>query len=691
MRRLTLLIVITILLGALSACGGDEAPSPTATPLPPTAPPATPTPERTATPTPLPAPAQSDDLQTRAQLRIVDAGNGFPNLSFYLDGEEIARGFRAGNYHRQPLAFQAGDYLLRVVRAGDNPDTDPRILEQVLTLEAGSSTAAILTGTPEAPQLILAQEDLAPMPQETVRLRVVHAAPNAGEVRVQANGRTLADALSFGAVSEALELPAEDFTLSFTRDGEALASHTLYTRAGNVYTVVLYGDAPFQTLDFHNQAASEARVRVVHVSPDAPALAVYLDETPLGEPLAFGQASDWHNVPARRYTVRVLPADAAPDAVPLAQKDVSLRPYAAVDLVLLDTQDRLRILNLDEDLSPTADDETRFTFVNAAVGLTRLWFSSPNGDLDALPPLSFGTATRPFAYAADEEEILVLDSTADDANIVARLPQRNYRAGRAYTFIFTGEGDIPAIVLETEVGTFAENADGVAPTAAPVFGAPTARPSLRMVNALGQDVPLTLEVDGEVIFDNVRRAKDTLYHTFDAPPQNYRVLNSATGEVLLEGPLLDLDGAAVLRGTMFVYQTSNGFDMFVADDAPLQMPGNRAYVRIFHAAPAYGDLRLTAPVPAPADEEQTFEEATNTPAPLEMELLGEAYFGVVSNPILLEGGTHTLYIERADNFAQVLEIPALEVEAGRSYDLLLLPAANGAPRDLAAVLIARPD
>ncbi len=506
MRRLILLVVLITVFGALSACGGGE-PAPTATPLPPTVPPATPTLVLSATPTPLPLPAQDTDPNTRAQLRIVDVGSGFPNLSFYLDGEEIARGFRSGNYHRQTLSYQAGDYLLRVVQAGDNPDTAPRFVEQPLTLEAGSSTVAVLTGTPDTPQVIVVAEDLSPMPQDTVRLRTIHAAPNTAPLLVQANGRTLARDLSFGEVSETQELPLQDFELTFAHDAETLATHTLYTRAGNVYTVILYGDEPLQTLDFASPARSEARVRVVHVSPDAPALAVYLDDTPLGDALNFGEVTDWQRVAAQRATVRVLPADAAPDAAPLAQKEISLRPYVAVDLVLLDTQDRLRILNLDEDLSPTLPDEVRFTFVHAAVGFTRAWLSSPNGELDAQPPISFGMATRPFAYSAGEEEIVVVDSTDDDANVIAFIDPRDYQVGYAYTFILTGESDSPAILLETEVGYAEDAASGDAPSAEDAaFGVPTVRPSLRMINALGQDVPLTLEVDGTVIFEEVQRA-----------------------------------------------------------------------------------------------------------------------------------------------------------------------------------------
>ncbi len=625
MRRLTLLIVIVTLLGALSACGGSEEPTPTATPLPPTAPPASPTPELTATPTPLPAPAQDSDPHTRAQLRIVNAGVGFPNLSFYLDGEEIGRGFRAGNYHREPLSFRAGEYLLRVVHAGDNPDTAPLILAQTLTLEAGSSSAAILSGTPDAPELLLSQEDLSPMPQNTVRLRFVHAAPSAPTVQVQANGRTLVEALSFGALSEPLELPAEDLTLAFAHEGETLATHTLYTRAGNVYTVVFYGDEPFQTLDFHSQATSEARVRVVHVSPDAPTLAVYLDETPLADALSFGQATEWQSLSARRYNVRVLPADAAPNGASLAQKELSLPPYAAVDLVLLNTQDHLRILSLDEDLSPTPYDETRFTFVHAAVGFTRVWLRSPNGELDTQPPISFGTATRPFAYAAGEEEIMVIDGTGEEANVVARIPLRNYQAGHTYTFILTGEGDSGAMVLETAVGSLSADGASSAPTTEAALGEPTVRPSLRMVNALGADVPLTLEVDDAVIFEDVRRARDTVYHKFDSPPQNYRLLNSDSGETLLTGQLLELEGE-ILRGTLFVYQTTNGFDVFIADDAPLQMPSNVAYVRVFHAAPALGDLRLTTPVMREIPQEEAPPPETEEGSPTEPPLPPRRHF-----------------------------------------------------------------
>ncbi len=143
---------------------------------------------------------------------------------------------------------------------------------------------------------------------------------------------------------------------------------------------------------------------------------------------------------------------------------------------------------------------------------------------------------------------------------------------------------------------------------------------------------------------------------------------------------------------MFVYQMSQGMDMFIADDAPLQVPANLANVRAFHAAPAYGDLRLTVPIePQPEEEEAMDDLITPTPLPPEIELVGEAYFGVVSNPITLEEDVHEVYIERASDFSRVLTLPALTVEARQNYDLLLLPATEAEGGDLVAVLIARPD
>jgi Domain of unknown function (DUF4397) len=60
-------------------------------------------------------------------------------------------------------------------------------------------------------------------------------------------------------------------------------------------------------------------IRVIHASPDAPPVDIYLDgaTTPAITNLAFGQATDFINLPTKRYSVQIRAAGAPADSDPV--------------------------------------------------------------------------------------------------------------------------------------------------------------------------------------------------------------------------------------------------------------------------------------------------------------------------------------------------------------------------------------
>jgi hypothetical protein len=73
-------------------------------------------------------------------------------------------------------------------------------------------------------------------------------------------------------------------------------------------------------------AADEAKVRVLHGSPDAPAVDVYVDGAKVGDPLAgleFGDISEYVSLPAGTYDLKVC-ASADATVCPIEADDVTL-------------------------------------------------------------------------------------------------------------------------------------------------------------------------------------------------------------------------------------------------------------------------------------------------------------------------------------------------------------------------------
>lgn len=155
-------------------------------------------------------------------------------------------------------------------------------------------------------------------PEPTGRLRVAHASPDAPEVDVFLSGERVFSGVPFGAVSDYLAVPAGTAAARITPAGDsetAVFEGDVTVEADTDYTVAAIGELSEETfspqvlVDDNSIERSRARVRVVHASPDAPAVDVTVDdaETTLVDGLAFGDASEYLSLAPDRNTVEVRP------------------------------------------------------------------------------------------------------------------------------------------------------------------------------------------------------------------------------------------------------------------------------------------------------------------------------------------------------------------------------------------------
>ncbi len=152
---------------------------------------------------------------------------------------------------------------------------------------------------------------------EQARIRVVHASPDAPNVDVWVNGAVAVSNLAFNDATDYIALPAGDYDIAVTPTGgtaaDAVIEATLTLAAGKDYTVAAVGQvAEIEPLVLEDNntapAAGKAHIRVVHASPDAPAVDVAVAGGPvLIENLAFPAASDYLPVDAGTYDLDVRP------------------------------------------------------------------------------------------------------------------------------------------------------------------------------------------------------------------------------------------------------------------------------------------------------------------------------------------------------------------------------------------------
>jgi pimeloyl-ACP methyl ester carboxylesterase len=204
-----------------------------------------------------------------------------------------------------------------------------------------AATAAIVVAGVLGPAAALAQPDGAPPTAGFATLRVVHAAPDAPNVDVYLDGERLLGNLPFGVASGALPAAAGDHDLALVPAGESLSQSVLEIddvalAADRSYAVAAIGlladlDARVFEVDVAPLAPDQARVRLVHAAPDAPAVDVAVADGPvLAAGVAFGEASAYAAVDAGVYDLAVRPTGSS--EVALALPNTAIDPGAVYDV-----------------------------------------------------------------------------------------------------------------------------------------------------------------------------------------------------------------------------------------------------------------------------------------------------------------------------------------------------------------------
>lgn len=155
----------------------------------------------------------------------------------------------------------------------------------------------------------------------TAKVRVVHASPDAPAVDVWVNGAKALTNVPFFTASDYLDLPGGSYDIQVVPTGVTtpvvIDAKGVKIEAGKAYTIAAVGKlAEIKPAIFVDNlsapAAGKAHVRVIHASPDAPAVDVKLASGATLIPgLAFPNASDYLPVDAGSYDLQVTPAGAS--------------------------------------------------------------------------------------------------------------------------------------------------------------------------------------------------------------------------------------------------------------------------------------------------------------------------------------------------------------------------------------------
>jgi hypothetical protein len=179
------------------------------------------------------------------------------------------------------------------------------------------------------------EEVMTPDGTAQARVRAAHMSPDAPNVDVYVDGNAALEDVPFRAVSDYLEVPAgaHQFTITEAGNQDNAVFDQEVTLEAQDYTLVAAGeltseDTDFQVLpladDNSDPGGNQARLRAVHVSPDAGAVDVTVSAGPvLFDGVEFTD-SGYVSVEANDYTAQVRPDTMDNDGEVVYDADVSL-------------------------------------------------------------------------------------------------------------------------------------------------------------------------------------------------------------------------------------------------------------------------------------------------------------------------------------------------------------------------------
>ena len=183
------------------------------------------------------------------------------------------------------------------------------------------------------------------------------------------------------------------------------------------------------------QAEDQARVRVLHASPDAPNVDVYANGDRVLSNVPFKTASDYLTVPAGSYTFEVRPAGAVESSNPVLSATADLSAGTDYTVAAVDTLAQIEARAFVDNNAAPAAGKAHVQVIHASPDAPAVDIALKGGAV-LVPNLAFGEQKGPLPVDAGTYN---LEIRAAGTNTVA-LPLDGVRleAGKVYTVAAVG-------------------------------------------------------------------------------------------------------------------------------------------------------------------------------------------------------------------------------------------------------------
>ena len=294
-------------------------------------------------------------------------------------------------------------------------------------------------------------QDQTQPPANAAAVRLAHAVPGAGPVDVTVgegnNSTVLFDNATFRNATQYTQVPSGEYTLDVrgataNNTGDVIESFGVDVSNGTSYTATAYGESA-ESISLQTEVDGEiANVRVAHLSPDAPAVDVYVGGEPFVTDVSSGTITDYEDTTPAEQQVTVTVADNESavlfnQTLPLQASDYTI---VATGEVTPGARSAFTPIVLQDNGTTPDENTSAVQLVHAAPGVSTVdvTIEQNNSTTVLYDNVSFANASQYVQVPAGEYDLQIRAATAGNDGEIIETVGVEVEGGETYTAFATG-------------------------------------------------------------------------------------------------------------------------------------------------------------------------------------------------------------------------------------------------------------
>lgn len=389
-------------------------------------------------------------VASQTSLRVIHSSYDAPAVDVWVDGQKAISNLAYGQSSGY-ATINAGSRNIKVVPAGA---TTPVVIEATLPVAQDKKYTVLAMDKLASITPVVAEDGV---PGSKARIRFIHASPDAPAVDIKLNngkGAVLFGNAAFKSVSTTIDVDAGTYNLAVTAAGqtkEVTILGNVVLENGKLYSVMARGtlnaaDAtPFEVRAFIDNGdgkayadlmAATAMVKVVHASPDAPAVDLIVDNAKAGSNLSFPGNTGYLTVPAGTRNVKV---NVAGSMTTVINADLLFDASKNYSVFAVDAVAKLGAIVLEDNLAAPASGKAHVRFVHLSPDAPAVDITTETGAVvfanrafkqnTEFTPLDGGTYNLQVRLAGTSTKVLDLPNITLVAGKIYTVFARGFVAG----------------------------------------------------------------------------------------------------------------------------------------------------------------------------------------------------------------------------------------------------------------------